>query len=76
MTPTQRSLLGWLAVVAGIAAIAAAEIFLRAPLSTPVFEAGRVFRDQAGHTAAEIAAAGVGVALILAGAILLLSGPD
>jgi hypothetical protein len=76
MSPTQRTILGWLAVVAGMAAIAAAEVYLRAPLSAPAFEAGRVLRDQAGHTAAELVAAGAGVALILTGAILLLSRPD
>ncbi len=68
-----RRLLAIAMIVAGVAAMTVAMFAMRAPATAPTFSEGRVEHDRAGHNPRELLVAGIGVALALAGGILLIS---
>jgi hypothetical protein len=72
----KRRLLAMAMIVAGAAAMTVSMFAMRAPASAPTFVEGRVEHDRAGHNPRELLVAGIGVALALAGGILLISRKD
>jgi hypothetical protein len=70
---TRRKLLAGAIVAVGAIVLTWAQFGMRAPEGSPMFKEGRVEHDKAGHNQRQLLAAGAGVALVLAGGILLIS---
>jgi len=66
----RRRIVGAALLALGLATMTYATVGLR-DTQTPAFQDGNVARDAAGHTKRQLIVSGVGVALALAGGILL-----
>ncbi|MBM3267874.1 MAG: hypothetical protein FJZ01_09520 [Candidatus Sericytochromatia bacterium] len=71
-----RKILAVAFVLLGVGAMTFSLFAMRAPADSPTFVGGRAIKNAGGHNPREIFVTGIGMVLILAGGILLVSRGD